>query len=134
SRRTFGCGCPHTHPQRRCSRPGRSRRCGRWRTARYPRPPRGEEDAGAGELLDARGIRDVDVAAPVGRYALGSIELSVARAQAPPLREEGASARTLPLRPSHEGQTALTLVPVLASVIFSEVLPQPLVREILIPS
>ena len=42
--------------------------------------------------------------------------------------------RTLPLRPSHEGQTALTLVPVLASVIFPEVLPQPLVREILIPS
>ena len=42
--------------------------------------------------------------------------------------------RTLPLRPSHEGQTALTLVPVLASVIFPEVLRQPLVREILIPS
>jgi len=42
--------------------------------------------------------------------------------------------RALPLRPPHEGQTALTLVPVLATLILPEVAPQPLIRETLIPA
>ena len=42
--------------------------------------------------------------------------------------------RALPLRPPHEGQTALTLVLLLATLILPEVAPQPLVRETLIPS
>src|SRR5205823_12094306 len=45
------------------------------------------------ELLDALvvRIRDVDVPAPVGRYALGEMELAVARAVASPRGEEGAA-------------------------------------------
>ena len=42
--------------------------------------------------------------------------------------------RALPLRPPHEGHTALTLVPLLATLILAEVAPQPLIRETLIPS
>src|SRR5256884_8553686 len=47
----------------------------------------------ARELLDALvvRIRDVDVPAPVGRYALGVMELAVARAVASPRGEEGAA-------------------------------------------
>src|SRR5437773_11728789 len=47
----------------------------------------------ARELLDALvvRIRDVDVPAPVGRYAVGEMELAVARAVASPGREEGAA-------------------------------------------
>src|SRR4029453_14010272 len=43
------------------------------------------------ELLDAvvARIGDVDVPAPVGRHASGKVELSVARAAAPPRGEEG---------------------------------------------
>src|SRR5207244_12446542 len=42
--------------------------------------------------------------------------------------------RALPLRPPHEGHTALTLVPLLATLILAEVAPQPLIRATLIPS
>src|SRR5206468_2511818 len=47
----------------------------------------------AGELLDAvvACVRHVDVPAPVDRHAGGSLELSVARALAPPGGEEGAA-------------------------------------------
>src|SRR5437773_12436579 len=47
----------------------------------------------ARELLDALvvRIRDVEVPAPVGRYALGVMELAVARAVASPRGEEGAA-------------------------------------------
>src|SRR5262249_56072624 len=53
----------------------------------------GEEGAARMELLDVvvELIRDVDVAAPVGRHANGSVELSVAGAAAPPRGEEGAA-------------------------------------------
>src|SRR5207248_2732368 len=60
--------------------------------ARAVPPPRGEEGAARGELLDAgvARIRDVDIPAPVGRDAVGVVELAVARAQAPPSGEERA--------------------------------------------
>src|SRR5205823_6609140 len=60
--------------------------------ARAEAPPRGEEGAARGELLDAGvvvPVRDVDVSAPVGRHAVGEVELSTARAEAPPRGEEG---------------------------------------------
>src|SRR5437870_3996625 len=55
-------------------------------------PPRGEEGAGGGELLDAVvSIEDGDGPAPVGRHAGGGAELSGARAVSPPRGEEGAA-------------------------------------------
>src|SRR5436309_2362570 len=76
--------------------------------ARAVASPRGEEGAarvelvstadadlasGALELLDAVvvRIRDVDVPAPVGRHAVGVLELAVARAVASPGGDEGAA-------------------------------------------
>src|SRR5262249_26475386 len=72
--------------------------------ARARAPPGGEERPARVELLDAGvpRIRDVDVPVPVGRHAAHGderehagrdleIELSVARARAPPGGEEGAS-------------------------------------------
>src|SRR5207247_6423739 len=51
-----------------------------------------EEGAARVELLDAVvRIRDVDVPAPVGRQAVGVVELAVARAGASPGRDEGAA-------------------------------------------
>src|SRR5881396_2445654 len=53
-------------------------------TPRWPRYSR------AVELLDAIvvRVRDVDVPAPVGRHAVGEVELAVARAGAPPRGED----------------------------------------------
>src|SRR5438093_1029742 len=61
--------------------------------ARAVASPRGEEGAARVELLDAvvAVVCDVDVPAPVGRYAVGEVELPVARAGGSPGREEGAA-------------------------------------------
>src|SRR5437899_12260869 len=61
--------------------------------ARAVASPRGEEGAARVELLDAvvAVVCDVDVPAPVGRYAVGEVELPVARAGASPGGEEGAA-------------------------------------------
>src|SRR5262249_42271099 len=82
------CGAPPPPARPRREGPSHAGARGAGSPPRTPPPPRGSR---AGEHLNAVvvRIRGVDVPPPLGRHAIGSAELSVADAPAPPRGEEG---------------------------------------------